>query len=192
MRTTNYRLQSEIEYLKPTSQKVWFKKYIVDVLESNKPYYAKADYIGLSVQELQNKIDYISSDIKELQDLKSRLSEAKSIALEAIASVLVEYGIDKIEGVAISSLTITPPKTKTKEELEIIDSNALMSLGYTKVTVDEEAIKKDISNPQRLAKIKEFIKINKTTQKIPAKIKVNAKRNSSNVANTQELLKQAS
>jgi len=191
MRTTNYRLQSEIEYLKPTSQKDWFKKYIVDVLESNKPYYAKADYIGLSIQELQNKIDYISSDIKELQELKKRLSEAKNIALEVIASVLKEYGIDKIEGVAISSLTITPSKIKVKEDIEIIDSNALMSLGYTKVTVDEEAIKKDISNPQRLAKIKEFIKIDKTTQKIPAKIKVNAKRNSfSNT--TQELLKQAS
>lgn len=191
MRTTNYRLQSEIEYLKPTSQKDWFKKYIVEVLESSKPYYAKADYIGLSIQELQNKIDYISSDIKELRELKKRLREAKNIALEVIASVLKEYGIDKIEGVAISSLTITPPKTKVKEDIEIIDSNALMSLGYTKVTVDEEAIKKDISNPQRLAKIKEFIKVNKTTQKIPAKIKVNAKRNSfSNT--TQELLKQAS
>ncbi len=60
MKTTNYRLQTEIENLTPTSQRAWFESYIREVLESDKPYYAKADYIGLSFQELQNKIDYIA------------------------------------------------------------------------------------------------------------------------------------
>jgi len=105
MKTTNYRLQTEIEHLTPTSQKDWFKNYVREILESDKPYHVKADYIGLSFQELQNKIDYLSSDIKELQLLKKTLTEAKTIAQEATASVLTEYGIDRIDGTAISSLT---------------------------------------------------------------------------------------
>ena len=52
------------------------------ILESDKPYHVKADYIGLSFQELQNKIDYLSSDIKELQQLKKTLSAAKTLTQE--------------------------------------------------------------------------------------------------------------
>jgi len=80
MKTTNYRLQTEIEHLTATSQKKWFKAYVKEILESDKPYHVKADYIGMSLQELQNKMDYLSADIKEMQNLKKRLGEAKSIA----------------------------------------------------------------------------------------------------------------
>jgi len=40
MKTTNYRLQTEIEHLTPTSQKDWFKNYVREILESDKPYHA--------------------------------------------------------------------------------------------------------------------------------------------------------
>lgn len=43
MKTTNYRLQTEIENLKPSSQKDWFKNYVREILESDKPYHVKAD-----------------------------------------------------------------------------------------------------------------------------------------------------
>ena len=49
MKTTNYRLQTEIEHLSPTSQKEWLKNYLKEVLESDKPYYVKSDYIALSL-----------------------------------------------------------------------------------------------------------------------------------------------
>ena len=55
MKMTNYRLQTEIENIKEDKQE-WFKNYVRQVLESNKPYHAKADYIGLSIKELDNKI----------------------------------------------------------------------------------------------------------------------------------------
>jgi hypothetical protein len=37
MKTTNYRLQTEIEHLTPTAQKEWFRNYIREILESHKP-----------------------------------------------------------------------------------------------------------------------------------------------------------
>lgn len=190
MKTTNYRLQTEIEHLTPTSQKDWFQNYVREILESDKPYYAKADYIGLTFQEIQNKIDYLSSDIKELQELKKRLVASKSLALEATASVLTEYGIDRIDGTAISSLTITSPKVTTKDNLVIIDPYALMALGYTKVTVDEEAVKEAMSTLEGMNDIDRYVDVSISTTEIPARVKINTKRNSANNEAT-ELLEQA-
>lgn len=187
MKTTNYRLQTEIEHLTPTSQKEWFKNYVREILESDKPYHAKADYIGLTFQEIQNKIDYLSSDIKELQQLKKTLTEAKTIAQEATASVLTEYGIDRIDGTAISSLTITPSKIKTKDKLVITDPYALMALGYTKVTVDEDAVKDAMSTLEGMDEIDKFVEVSIVTEEVSARIKVNAKRGSVN-NETSELL----
>ena len=132
MKMTNYRLQTEIENIKEDKQE-WFKNYVRQVFESKKPYHAKADYIGLSMKELDNKIAYIAEDIKELQTLKKNLARAKSIALEATATVLAEYGIDRLDGTSISSITITPKKTKLKETFKIIDAEALIKLGFYSV-----------------------------------------------------------
>jgi len=190
MKTTNYRLQTEIEHLTPTSQKDWFKNYVREILESDKPYHAKADYIGLTFQEIQNKIDYLASDIKELQQLKKTLTEAKTIAQEATASVLAEYGIDRIDGTAISSLTITPSKIKTKDKLVITDKYALMALGYTKVTVDEDAVKDAMSTLEGMDEIDKFVEVSVITEEMPARIKINAKRGSAHNEAT-ELLEHA-
>lgn len=124
----------------------WFKNKLRIVLESDKPYYTKADYIGLSIQEIQNKIDYLSDDIKEMSALKKSLSDAKSVALEAIATVLSEYGIDRLDGTVISSITITPKKTKLAETFKIIDEQALIQLGYCSVVVDEQAVREAMSS----------------------------------------------
>ncbi len=187
MKTTNYRLQTEIENLKPSSQKDWFKNYVREILESKKPFFSKADYIGLSFQELQNKIDYLSSDIKELQQLKKTLTEAKTIAQEATASVLAEYGIDRIDGTAISSLTITPSKIKTKDKLVITNPDALMELGYVKVILDEKAVAEAMSTIEGMDEIDKFVEVSVTTEEVPARIKVNTKRGSIN-NETSELL----
>ena len=190
MKTTNYRLQTEIEHLTPTSQKDYFRNYVREILESEKPYHVKADYIGLSFQELQNKIDYLSSDIKELQQLKKTLTEAKTIAQESTASVLAEYGIDRIDGTAISSLTITPSKIKTKDKLVITDPYALMALGYTKVTVDEDAVKAAMSTIEGMDEIDRYVEVSVITEEVPARIKINSKRGSVNNEAT-ELLEHA-
>jgi len=190
MKMTNYRLQTEIEHLKPTAKKDYFKNYVREILESDKPYHVKADYIGLTFQEIQNKIYYLSSDIKELQQLKKILTEAKTIAQEATASVLTEYGIDRIDGTAISSLTITPSKIKTKDKLVITDPYALMALGYTKVTVDEDAVKAAMSTIEGMDEIDRYVEVSVITEEVPARIKINSKRGSVNNEAT-ELLEHA-
>jgi len=187
MKTTDYRLQSEIENIKG-DKLGWFQGYMREVLESDKPYYVKADYIGLSIQEIQNKIDYLASDIREMTALKKSLLDAKDIALEATATVLEEYGIDRMDGVSISSITITPKKTKLKETLRIINADALIELGYCKVVLDEKAIKDAMLTIESMHEIEEFIELDVNKEVIPAKVKVNQKRVSKN--QTTELLQQ--
>jgi uncharacterized small protein (DUF1192 family) len=186
MKMTNYRLQTEIENIN-TDKTEWFKNYVRQVLESNKPYHAKADYIGLSIKELDNKIAYISDDIKELQALKKNLSTAKITALEATATVLAEYGIDRLDGTAISSITITPPKTKLKESFKIINAEALIELGYFKVVVDENAVKEAMSTLEGMNEIDKFVEVGIVKEEVPARIKVNSRRNSSNNQATELL-----
>ena len=60
--------------------------------------------------------------------VKKKLGEAKIIAQEATASVLAEYRIARIDGTAISSLTVTPSKIKTTDKLVIIDKYSLAKL----------------------------------------------------------------
>jgi hypothetical protein len=181
MKSTDYRLQKEIQNIKPDSQE-WFKSYVREVLESNKPYYAKADYLGLSIQEIQNKIDYLADDIKEMTALKKSLSKAKETALEAVASVLEEYGIDRLDGTAISSITITPQKTKFKESLAILDEEALINLGYYKTTisVDVDAVKEAMQTLESMDEIDRYTQVEVEKEIVPARIKVNTKRNSTN------------
>ncbi len=180
MKMTNYRLQTEIEHLTPTAKKDWFKNYVREILESDKPYHVKADYIGLSFQELQNKIDYLASDIKELQQLKKTLTEAKTIAQEATASILAEYGIDRIDGTAISSLTITPSKIKTTDKLVITDEDSLKALGYVKVIIDEKAVADAMCTIEGMDEIDKFVEVSIVTEKVPARVKINSKRGKAN------------
>jgi hypothetical protein len=186
MKMTNYRLQTEIENINEDKQE-WFKNYVRQVLESNKPYHAKADYIGLSIKELDNKLSYIADDIKELQTLKKNLTSAKSTALEATASVLAEYGIDRLDGTSISSITITPKKTKLKETFKVIDEEALIKLGFYSVVVDEQAVKDAMLTVEGMNEIDKFVEVGVVKEDVPARIKVNFRRNSSNNQATELL-----
>lgn len=186
MKTTNYRLLSEIQNIKADNPE-WFKNYVRQILESDKPYYAKADYIGLSIQELQNKIDYLSEEIKEMSALKKSLTEAKALALEATASVLGEYGIDRLDGAMLSSITITPQKTKLTETFKITDEQALIQLGYCSVIVDEKGVREAMMSLEGMNEVDPYVEVGVSSEIVPARLRVNT-RHTSNHTQASELL----
>ncbi len=187
MKTTDYRLQTEMERFNPSNPE-WFKHYVRQILESDKPYYKKADYIGLSIQELQNKIDYLSEDIKEMSALKKSLTEAKTHAIEAAASVLSEYGIDRLDGAMLSSITITPKKTKLTETFKIIDPQALIQLGYYSVVVDEKAVREAMNTLESMNEIDPYVEVGVVTETVPARLRVNTRQGHANNNQASELL----
>ncbi len=193
MKTTNYRLQTEIEHLSPANQKEWFKNYLKDVLESDKPYYVKSDYIALSFIELDNKLLYLSNEIKTLGELKKKLTQAKTLGLEIAAQTLTEYGIEKMEGTAVSSLTIAPAKQKTKETIRIKDPHKIMELGYVSFSVNEEAVKEALlhRDQKMFEQLAPYIEVGYEEVTTAARLKINKKRSSNTTDETVELLEVA-
>jgi hypothetical protein len=192
MKLVNYQLQTQIEYLGENKTNSHFKDYLKSVLEdTSKPYYQRADYIGLSMQEIKSKIDTLTSDISDLQALKKRLNSALEIAKELTANVFLENGIDRIDGNIISSLTLTNASSKTKDEIFIKDENAVMTLGYVKFSVDIDAVEKALATKEGRKELKKFVDVTTLTITNPAKIKVNTKRASANnveAVETDEIL----
>ena len=181
MKLVNYQLQTQIEYLGENKTNSHFKDYLKSVLEdTSKPYYQRADYIGLSMQEIKSKIDTLTSDISDLQALKKKLNSALEIAKELTANVFLENGIDRIDVNIISSLTLTNPTSKTKDEILIKNENALINLGYVKFSVDYEAIEKALQTKEGKKELKKLVDVTPITISTPAKIKVNTKRTSVN------------
>ena len=177
MKLTNYQLQTQMEQLSQEKSTQYFKEYLQSILEDeSKPYYTKADYVGLSLQELQNKIHYLSNDIRELQQLKKRLSTALDIAKAITAEVFMENGIERIDGNIISSITLSKPSTKIKTSLTIKDENALLKLGYVKFEVDEEEIEKAMQHPKGIKELEAYVTVDRESIMIPAKAKINTKR----------------
>ena len=76
-----------------------------------------------------------------------------------------------------------------KDEIRILDENALMDLGYVKFSIDMDALKADI-NAGRADELKDFVEVSTTYSIVPAKIKVNKKRSIKALEQTDEILEQ--
>ncbi|MFY9070745.1 siphovirus Gp157 family protein [Aliarcobacter butzleri] len=190
MRLVNYKLQTQMENLNENSDNKYFKEYLKSILEDpNAPYFQKADYIGLCLQEINSKVEYIANDIKELQAYKKRLQTALTLAKELVADVLIQNGVDRVDGNVISSITLQSESITTKKEIVVLDENAVMTLGYVKFEPDIEAIKVALETPKGKKELKDIVTTITETSTNKAKVKVNAKKkSSSNEAITIELL----
>ena len=94
MKLVNYALQNQIEYIDENKTNTHFKEYLQSILEdTSKPYYQRADYIGLSLNEIKSKIDCLSKDIAELQSYKKKLTTALDIAKTQVAEIFNSNGI---------------------------------------------------------------------------------------------------
>ncbi|MFA5455828.1 MAG: siphovirus Gp157 family protein [Sulfurimonas sp.] len=181
MKLVNYQLQTQMESVKQEATQ-FLKEYLQSVLEDKtKAYYQKADYVGLSLNELSNKIDTLSEDIKELQRLKKRLSTALDISKEVTASILLKNGIDKIEGTIISSITLTKETTKEKVSMAVLNKEELLKRGFVKYELDTDALQTALLQDTNLQKeLKPFVELAITKETTPAKAKVNLKRSANN------------
>ncbi|MCT7912362.1 hypothetical protein N5912_11050 [Arcobacter lacus] len=190
MKLVNYKLQTQMENLNESSTNTHFKEYLKSILEdSNTPYFQKADYIGLSLQDIASKIEHIGTNVRELQNYKKKLQTALTLAKELVADVLIQNGVDRVDGNLISSLTLQAESISTKSDLIILDENRVMGLGYVKFSPDIEAIKVALETPKGKKELKDIVTTITETSTNKAKVKVNAKKkSSSNEAITIELL----
>ena len=187
MKLVNYKLQTQMENLNESSTNIHFKDYLKSILEdSSTPYFQKADYIGLSLQEIASKIEYIGTDIRELQAYKKKLQTALTLAKELVADVFIQNGVDRVDGNLISSLTLQAESISTKSDVVILDENKVMGLGYVKFTPDIEAIKIALETSKGKIELEGLVSVITETTTIKPKIKVNSKKAINNTNNTQK------
>ncbi len=191
MKTTRYRFEQAVQEVKADTTS-WLKDEFKSILESDKDFTRKADYIGFSIAGIDSKVASIDEEIKELQELKKQLKSAKEIALTTGAEVFSEYGVEKIEGAGISSITVTKASTKSKTTLQILNEEALIKLGYFTLSLDEDAVMEVLSMSQDLENLSEYARLDTEETTSAAKLKINKRRGSSstnfvNIIDNQEI-----
>ncbi len=100
------------------------------------------DYIAFAIDTIDGQIERIKAAQKRLTQLKKDAEEQKEIIKIGGAKWLQEAGIDKLKGLATSSMTIYTP---AEEKTVVIDNkDALINAGYFKQVLDTTAVKKAI------------------------------------------------
>ncbi|KLD98046.1 siphovirus Gp157 family protein [Aliarcobacter butzleri] len=187
MKLVNYKLQTQMENLNEDSTNQYFKDYLKSILEdTSTPYFQKADYIGLSLQEIASKIEYIGTDIRELQAYKKKLQTALTLAKELVAEIFIQNGVDRVDGNFISSLTLQAESQSIKSDVVVLDENKVMQLGYVKFSPDIEAIKIALETPKGKKELEGLVSVITETTTIKPKVKVNSKKAINNTNSTQK------
>ena len=189
MKTTRYKFEQAVQEVKEQNVE-WLKEEFIAILESDKDYTRKADYIGLSIVSIDEKAASLDEEIKELQQLKLKLKLSKELALRVGAEVFTQYGIEKLEGASISSLTLTPVKTKELKNLEVYNENELIKRGYYKLTLDEEEVIKELETLEGKYELLGIASlVTKEVQTI-AKLKINKRRGVNNTISLENNLEE--
>lgn len=185
MKTTRYKFEQTVQSANANSVE-WLKEEFRAILESDKDYTRKADYIGFSVLSIDNRIQSIDEEIKELQELKKTLKTAKEIVLETGAQIFIEYGIDRLDGSGISSITFTGATTADKTKLIVDNPQVLIDAGFYKKVIDEEKILQYYSSDQYANLIQDNCRLEVISTPKPAKIKVNKRKSANNTTITDQ------
>lgn len=182
---TRYRFEAVVQDTTEHRSEYLTNEFI-NILESNKPYQSKADYIGYSILSIDEKISLLDDEIENLKTYKQKLKRAKEIALEVGAKVFNSYGISKIEGAGISSITVTNKTETSKLELTIINEEALIQQGFYKKVLDENKVLEAYLQED----YKEFILQNAKVEKVinikPSKLRINKRKSINNLDFTND------
>lgn len=103
-----------------------------------------ADYIGLTLQNIDDRLQRAKEAELQIKALKAELtSQAETIKIGS-AKWLAESGIDKLQGVYVSSVSIS--SSDPKETLKVLNEESLINQGYFKTSVDTTAVKNAIKD----------------------------------------------
>ena len=179
MKTTRYRFEQSVQEATDASIE-YLKSEFKAILESNKDFTRKCDYIGFSIASIDSKVASLDEEIKELQQLKNNLKSSKDIALITGAKVFAEYGVDKLEGAGISSITVAPEKQRAVQKIEVLDEDELIKAGYWIKIADEDAILEAHQFKHKRELIKGCYRVTDIDLSTPARLKVNKRRGIAN------------
>lgn len=156
--------------------KKWFTQSVKDILESKLSPFSKSDVIAEAFISIDAKIDYIKEQQALLSNLKKQLELAKSYAKEEVSNTLLSFGVSKLEGLKVSSITATKPTNKSVARLEVLNKDELLKLGYFKVVLDEEAVEEALLSADKRPEVEQFADMKIETVSKKATIRINKRK----------------
>jgi len=177
--TQNSQLEQDLVALHSgnTQSKEWFYDSIISILSNDKlPFYKKSDIVAETFLGLDVKIDYIKEQQRLLASLKRQLESAKSIGKSQVANALLSLGVEKLEGLSISSISVTKESTSTKATLEILDEQSLINGGFFTVVLDKEAVQQALLSAEQRHEVQEYADMKITTTSKPTTIRINKRK----------------
>lgn len=155
----------------------WFRQSITNILENPKlTSFYKCDAISEAFISLDAKLQYLKEQQRLLANLKKQIEIAKELAKEEVSKALLSFGVNKLEGMKVSSITASKESVKTVAKLEILDKEALLRAGYFKVELDIPAVEEALLSADKRAEIQDYadMKIEKVVK--GATIRINKRK----------------
>lgn len=177
--TQSTPLEQSIMRLHTNNQenKEWFYGTIVSILENeNLPYFTKADRIASALISIDVKITYIKEQTKLLQHMRKQLELSRNNAKQEVSSALSSFGIDKLEGVRVSSITTVPATKMSKTKIRILNEDALIKAGYFTVIVDEKAVEEALYLADQRHEVEAYVEATIETSTKSSSIRINKRK----------------
>lgn len=157
--------------------KQWFYQSILSVLEiRTMSSFAKCDAISEAFASLDSKIDYIKEQQKLLVSLKKQLELAQAYGKEEVSKALLSLGVSKLEGLKVSSITVSKAKDISVSKLVIEDEESLIEEGYFNVVLDKEAIERDLLSADNRHQVEKYVNMKIEMQHKPATMRINKRK----------------
>ena len=158
--------------------KEWFYQSVLKLLQApNLSAFMKADRLAEAFANLDVKIDYIKEQQRLLTHLKQQLELAKTYGKEEISKALLSFGVTKLEGLKISSLTVSKATQQSVAKLEILDEDALLKAGFFKVElVDLEAVEQALLSADQRHEVEKYADMRIEIVHKPATIRINRRK----------------
>lgn len=158
--------------------KQWFYQSVINILENqNLTAFTKADQIADAFISLDSKLDYIIEQQRLLANLKKQIEIAKELAKEEVSKALLSFGVTKLEGMKVSSITASKETVKSVAKLQILNEEELLKNGYFKVELDLQAIEEALLSGDKREEVQDYadMKIEKVVK--GATIRINKRKN---------------
>ena len=156
----------------------WFYQSVINILENpNLSSFTKADQIADAFISLDSKLDYIVEQQRLLASLKKQIEIAKELAKEEVSKALLSFGVTKLEGMKVSSITASKETVKSVAKLQILNEEELLKAGYFKVELDLQAIEEALLSADKREEVQDYadMKIEKVVKS--ATIRINKRKN---------------
>ena len=190
LQTTSSTLEQSVINLhtdNPTSIE-WFYDSVISILSNNKlSFYKKSDIIAEAFLEIDEKLNFIKEKQKHLASLKKEHELAKTVGKTQVGKALLSLGVEKLEGLSVSSISVTKESTSTKATLEILDEQALLHGGFFTVVLDKEAVQQALLSADQRHEVQEYADMKITTSTKPTTIRINKRKSVTSDDSTQHI-----